>query len=180
MFFAAANIKWRLSIQNETGAPFRVAHNATIKLYNGYLHKETVHAISNLATATPIDHSAIAHITATVASLMTEFATVNVKLVVVFQTNRTSRGGHGARDRTGCGHISGAGAGASTGTGASTLARTGASAPSMAKEKDMEPPIRYCWTCGPGCRHNSAKCPVPSTGHTATNRNIQGWAEATK
>ena len=113
---------------------------------------------------------------------MTELAMVKAKLVVALPKNRASRGGCGESNRTNRGRGSRSGLGAGTGTGSGSPARTGAGAPSTAKEKDLEPPIHYCWTCGPGCRHNSAKCPALSAGHiyTATKRNMQGGAEATK
>ena len=34
VFFAAAHREWRLSIQNNTGAPYGAAHNATSDLEN--------------------------------------------------------------------------------------------------------------------------------------------------
>ena len=178
MFFAAAHREWNILIQNETGSLYGAAHNATTNLDDEYLQQETVYAIANLATATAIDRAAIAQLTATVARIMAELATVNVKLIVTLQKKRAIRGGHGGRDRTSRGQGSGSGYG--TGTRVSAPARTGASAPTMAEGKDLDPPIHYCWTCGPGCRHNSAKCPVLAAGHiyTFTKRNMQGGVEA--
>ena len=75
------------------GAPNRAAHNATANTDDRYLQKETVNAITNLATATASDRTATAQITANVARLTMELATVNTNLVVALQTNRTSRGG---------------------------------------------------------------------------------------
>ena len=140
-----------------------------------------VDAIANLATDTASDRDAIAQLTATVARLTTEIATLNVKLVVDLQKNRVSWGGRGGRNITIRVQGARAGAVACTGTGAGAPARTGASAPTMDDTKYLEPKIYYCWTCGPGCRHNSAKCPLPAAGHiyTVTKRNMQVGAEAT-
>ena len=94
---------------------------------------------------------------------------MNVKLVTDLQKKRASQGGSGGCGR---GHRRGAGAPAQT----VAVAATGA------KEQDLEPPIYYCWTYGPGFRHNSAKCPTPSNRHiyTATRSDMQGGAEATR
>ena len=97
---AAAHREWRLSIQNETGAPCGAAHNATAKPDGGYLHQDTVCTIANLITATASDDATIAQLTSTVARLTTEIEKVNTKLVVDLQKNHSSRGGHEGRDRT--------------------------------------------------------------------------------
>ena len=177
---AAAHREWRLSIKNETGAPYGAAHNATTNPDNKYLHQETVDVIANLVRVTASDCGAITHLTTTVVRLTTKLLMVNVKLIVALQSNRASQGGCGGHDRTSCGRE--AGAGSRTGKGAGAPARTGAGAPSMSEEKYLEPPIQYFWTCVPRCRHNSAKCPAPSTGHvyTATKRNMQVGEEAYK
>ena len=59
---------------------------------------------------------------------------------------------------------------------------TGAVLATRTDNQDLEPPIHYCWTCGPGCRHDIGKCPAPATGHvyTANKRDMQGGAEAQK
>ena len=141
-----------------------------------------VDVIANLATATASDSATIAQLTVTVARLMTEIVMVNVNLVVALQTNRAIRGGREGRDRTSRGRGSGSGAGSGTGTGSGAPEITGASMPTISEVKDLEPPIYYRWTCGPGCRYNSAKCTVPADGHiyTATKRNMQVGAEATQ
>ena len=151
-------------------------HNATTNLDDRYLQKETVDAIENLVTATESDRDAIAQLTATTARLTTELLTVNTNFIVALQTNRVRRSGRGRRDRTTRGGGSGSGEGAGTGTGSGAQERTGASAPTITEERDLEPPIHYCWTCGPGCRHNSAKCPVTAAGHIYkdTKRNMKG------
>ena len=180
--FAAAHREWRLLIKNEMGAPYGAAHNATANLDNEYLQKYPVDAIANLATSTASDCVAISQLTSTVGRLTAELATVNAKLVIALQKNRDSQCGQRGRDRTNHEKGSGSGVGSGTGTGAGSPERTGASAPTMAEKKDLEPPIHYCWTCGPGCRHNSAKCPVPAAGniYTTTKRNIQRGAESTQ
>ena len=99
VFFAAANREWRISIQNETGAPYGAANNTTARQDNRYLQQETVDAITNLATATASDCAAIKYLTSTVERLMVEVVTVNAKLVTDPQTKRVSRGGRGGRDR---------------------------------------------------------------------------------
>ena len=141
-----------------------------------------VDTIANLATATAIDRATIAQLTATVTRITTEIATVNAKLVIALQEKRARRGGRRGCNRTSRGLGSGTGERAGTGIGAGALVRTGAGAPTMDDEKYLDPPIHYCWTCGPGCRHTSTKCPAPATGHlyTATKRNMQGRAETTK
>ena len=165
VFFASAHRECHLSIQNETGAPYGAAHNATANPDDGYLQQETVDAIVNLVMATASDCTAITQLTSTVERLTTKLVTVNAKLVTALQTKSTSQGGRGGRGR-------------GRGRGAGAPAQTGAAAATGAKEEDLEPPIHYCWTCGPGCRHNSAKCPAPLTGHiyTATKRDMQGRA----
>ena len=167
-------------IQNETGAPRGAAHNATANPDGGYLQQETVDAIAKSATAMVSDRIAISQLNATVARVTTEIATVIAKLAVALQTNRASRGGQGERNRTT--RERGARAGPGTGTGAGTSAITRASATTIAEIIDLEPPIYYCWNCGPGCRHNSSKCPVPAPGHIymSTRRNMQGEEEATQ
>ena len=146
LFFAAAHREWRLLIQNEMRAPYGTAQNATANPEGGYLQQEMVDAISNLATATLSDRAAIKQLTATVARLTTKLATVNEKLVVALQKKHTSRGGRGGRDRTSHGLGAGTGERAGTGTGAGAPERIGAGAPTIAEEKDLEPPIHYCWT----------------------------------
>ena len=109
----------------------------------------------------------------TVERLTVELVTVNAKLVTALQKQRASQGGRRGR---GCGR------GRRRGRRAGAPAQTGAVAATRDEENDLEPPIHYCWTCSPGCRHNSAKCPAPSTFHiyTATKRYMQGGVEATK
>ena len=171
VFFAAAHREWRLLIQNETGAPYGAAHNATANPDDGYLQQETVDAIVNLVIATASDCTAITQLTSTVERLMAELLAVNAKLVTALQRKRVSQGGRGGRDR-GRGH----------GRETSAPAQTGAVAATRFEEQDPEPLIHYCWKCSPGCRHNIAKCSAPSTGHiyTATKRDMQGGAEATR
>ena len=165
VFFAAVHREWRLSVQNETGAPYVAANNSTAHPDDGYLQQETVDAIANLVMATTSDRAAIAQLTSAVERLTVELVTVNTKLATALQTQRASRGGHGGRVR-----------------GAGAPAQTGAVAATRTKEQDLDPPIHYCWKFGHGCRHNSAKCPAPETGHiyTATKTDMQGGAEATK
>ena len=81
VFFAAANREWRISIQNETGAPYGAANNTTARQDNRYLQQETVDAITNLATATASDCAAIAQLTSTIERLTSELVTVNANLV---------------------------------------------------------------------------------------------------
>ena len=131
-FFVAAHREWRFLIQNYSGAPYGTAHNATANPDDGYLQKETVDAITDLATTTTSDRSVIAQLMDTVARLMTDLATVNAKIVFTLQTNRASQGGREGHDRTTCRQGSRAGSGACTGTGAVTPTRTSAIAPTMA------------------------------------------------
>ena len=128
-----------------------------------------VDAISNLVTTQASDCVDIAQLTSTVERLTANLVTVNAKLVTALQPQRASRGGRGGRSRR-----RGRGSGATTPTGAVSAIKT--------NDQDLEPPIHYCWTCVPGYRDNSAKCPAPATGHvyTATKRDMQGGEEATK
>ena len=179
-FFAAAHREWRLSLQNETGTPYGAAHNATARPDNRYLQQETVDAIANLSTATARDRAAISQLTATVERLAAELVTVNTKLVAELQNQRASRDGNGGRSRgLGCRASAGAGAGATTPTHGPP---TGAGTATRTKKQDPEPPIHYCWTCVPGCRHNSVKCPAPAAGHVyiSTKRDMQVRSEAQK
>ena len=155
-------------------------------------------AIVDLATATASDRAAISQLTATVKSLTADLITVNAKLVAALQPQRAIRGGRGERSRRRgreCGRGRGRGRergrgrgrgrGASTGAGATTptiVPTTSAGSATRTDNQYLEPPLHYCWKCGPRCRHNSAKCPAPTTGHiyTATKRGMQGRAEAQK
>ena len=62
-FFAAAHREWPLSLKNETSTPYGAEYNATARPDNGYLQKETVDAIANLATATARDRATITQLT---------------------------------------------------------------------------------------------------------------------
>ena len=169
VFFAAAHREWHLSLRNETSTPYGAAHNATAQPYDGYLQQETVNAIANLATETASNCAAIAQLTATVERLTAEIITVNTRLVTALHPQRASRGGRGGQSR-------------GRGRGAGTTTPTGAVSASRTDNQDLEPPIHYCWMYGPGCRHNSAKCPAPATGHVymATKGDMQGGAESKK
>ena len=169
MFFAAAHREWRLSLQNETGTPYGGAYNATTHLDDVYLQQETMDNIANLTKSTASDRAAIAQLTTTVERLTSDLVTVNTKLVTSLQTQRAIQGGCGGRGRR-------------LGRGTGTATHTGTVLATGTDDQDLEPPIHYCWTCGPGCRHNSAKCPAPATGHVymATNQDMQGGAEAKK
>ena len=157
VFFAAAQREWRLSLQNKTDTPYGTAHNATSHPDDGYLQQETVDAITNLATAMASNRSAISQLKATVESVTAEFVTVNANIVAALQPQRAIRGGCGGR-------IRGRGCGASN-TTPTIMTPTGAISATRTDNQDPQPPIHYCWTCGPGCRHNSANCPGPMTGH---------------
>ena len=124
-------------------------------------------AIANLATATASDCSAITQLTSTVENLTEEIISVNAKLFTALQHHRAGRVSRGGQGR---------------GRGAGTTTQNGAVLATSTDDQDLEPPIHYCWTCSSGYRHNSAKCPVPATGHiyTATKQDMQGGAEAKK
>ena len=77
VFFNASHQEWRLSLQNETVAPYGVSHNTTANPYNGYPHQDTVDAIANLTTNMASDREAITQLAATVARLTTEITTMN-------------------------------------------------------------------------------------------------------
>ena len=173
-FFAAVHREWCLLLQNETITPYGAVHNTIARPDKGYLNQETVNAIANLATDTASDCATISQLTAMVERLTEELVTVNTKLVAALQNQQASRGGNGGRSRR-----RGSGAGATTPTHGPP---TGAGTATRTKKKDLEPPIHYCWTCGPGYRHNGAKCSAPATGHvyTATKQDMQGGAESQK
>ena len=153
-------------------------NNATAHPEDGYLQQETVDAITNLATSTASNRAAIAQLTATSERLTAEIVIVNAKLVTALHPQRASWGGCGGQSR---GRGRGRGRGAST-TAPTIVPPTGAVLATRTNNQDLEPPIHYCWTCGPGCRQNSAKCPAPATGHvyTATKQDMQGGAESHK
>ena len=134
VFFAAAHRDLRLSIQNKTVALYDAAHNATTNPDDWYLQQETIDAIENLGTATASDHTVITQLTATAVRLMTELATVNVKLVFALQINHANPGVCGGHDRTS----------RRKGSREGSITWTGASASSMAKEKYLETPTHYC------------------------------------
>ena len=80
-----------LALQNETGAPYRAAHNATANPDNMYLHQDMVDAIAELVTSTESEGKEIAQFTATDAIIIMELATMNEKLAIDFQGKRASR-----------------------------------------------------------------------------------------
>ena len=124
------------------GAPYVAAHNATKNPDNGYPQQETVDAIANLATATASDRTIIAQLTATVARLMTELATLNEKLVDPLQAKCVSRGSRRGHVRTTCGQGARSRAGAGTGDGAGAAERTRSGVPTLAQASIyLEPPI---------------------------------------
>ena len=136
-------------------------------------------AITGLATATASDRAAITQLTATFTRLMSEIATVNKKLVSVLQASRISHGSRVGRDKTTRRREARAGVGARSGA----TTRTGTGPPTLTETAvgvDLDPLIHYCWTCGPGCRHNSSKCIKLAVGNinSATKRDIQGGTEA--
>ena len=103
-------------------------------------------AIANLAKATASDRAAIAQLAATVERITAELITVN-----------TADAGADVD------------ADVDTDTTTPTLGPpTGTRAATMTNKQDLEPPIYYCWTWGPGCKHNSAKSPASVTGHVYT------------
>ena len=127
VFFAAAHREWRLSIQNETGAPYGEAHNATTNLEIGYLYQYTVDAIANLTMATASDCTAISQLIATVARLMTDITMVNENIVIALQDKRAICGSRGGRGRAACGQ------GARYKDRARAIAITGAGSPALAE-----------------------------------------------
>ena len=128
-----------------------------------------VDAIANLATATASDRAAIAQLTATFERLTVDLIILNTKLATALQPHRASQGIRGERSHGG-------------GYRASTTTSTGAVLATRTNNQDLEPSIHYYWMCVPRCRHNSAKCPAPATGHvyTSTKQDMQGGTEATK
>ena len=173
LFFSATHREWRLSLQNDTGAPYGMEHNATANPDDGYLLQDTVDAIVKLAKAMAIDREAVTQLTTTISRLTTELATVNEKIVVALQGKRASRGSCGECDKVSRGQVS----------RAQTAAKNGAVAPALAElagGADLDTPIHYCWTYRPRCKHNSIKYPKPMAGYiyTATKRNMQVRAEA--
>ena len=161
VLFAAAHKEWCLSLRNKTRTPYGSAHNATAHPDNGYLQQETVDDIANLMTATASNLNDIAELTATVKRFTADLITVNTKLVTDLQPRRASRGGHGGQSR-------------GRGRGAGTKTLTGAVLDTRTNNQDLELTIHYCWTCGPRCIHNSAKCPGPTTGlvYTSTKQDM--------
>ena len=131
VFFVDAHREWRLSLRNDTGTTYGTAHNVAAHPDDGYLQQETVDAIANLATATEINRSAIAQLTAMFERLTTELVTVNAKLVTALQPQHASQGGRGGRIRK-----RGRGAGTTTPTRAISSTRT--------DDQDLEPSIHYC------------------------------------
>ena len=161
-----------LSLQNEISTPYGAAYNATAHPDDGNLQQEMVDALANLSTAMASDSAAISQLAATMERLTAELITVNTKLVAALQPQQSSQGGRGGQSR-----------GRRDGATTPTLGPpTSAVLTTRTNNQDLEPPIHYCWTCGPGCRHNSAKCPAYATVHiyTATKWDMQGGAEAQK
>ena len=151
--------------------PLRCHAQHTANPDYGCLHQEKFNAIANLATTTASDRAAIVQLTAIVTRLTTDLAMVKKKLFVSLQAKRASRGSRGGRNKTTRRWRSGSG----TGARACSTERTRAGAPTLAEASvDLKPLIHYCWTCGPGCRHNSANCPKPAAGHIymATKRDM--------
>ena len=118
----------------------------------------------------------ITQLTATIMSPTMELATVNKNFVVALQKKRAIHMSHGGRNTSdlGCRSGSGSRSGARYGAGNGSPTPTG-----MVGVLELDPPTHYCWTCGPGCRHNSAKFLKPVAGniYTSTKRYMQGGAE---
>jgi hypothetical protein len=99
-------------------------------------HEHTIDALSNLATATVADRTAVANLTETTAILTRDLAKSNASLVAALNqiTSLTQK-----------------------------LAdfRTGRPPPSTGEYERKH----YCWTCGYRSLHSSAKCTIPSSGH---------------
>ena len=173
IFFAASHQELRLLLQNKTGAPYVAAHNSTANPYDRCLHQDTVDAIANLTMATASDRKAIAQLTSTAMVLTMEIATVNENLVVTLQAKCASRSIQVGSNKSARRRGVGAGAAAKTRAGSPALSET-------AGGVNLELPIHYCWTCGPGCMHNSSKYPKPTARkiYTDTKRDMQGGEEA--
>ena len=121
-----------------------------------YAHLETIDAITNLATATAADQTAVANLTTTNATLTAELVKAKAKLVTALEkiaalTSRLGSGGGAATPRTGIG-----------------------SASSERKH--------YCHTHGFRCTHCSWDCPDPGEQHEkrATARNQMGGCQKNK
>ena len=99
------------------------------------------------------DRVANVHLMATSARLTTELVAMNKKLVVSLHTKRASHSIRRWRDRSSCVR--------KAGTGPPSIVET-------AGGVNLDPPNHYCWTCGPGCRHNSAKFPKLAADHIYT------------
>ena len=109
VFFIADKKEWRPLIQNKMGTPYGAVHNATENTDDGYIHQDTVDAISKLATATAINRMEIAQLKSIIISLTKNLTTVNQKLLVDLQTKRGNRRSCRGSDRAarGCGYGSG-------------------------------------------------------------------------
>jgi hypothetical protein len=102
-------------------------------------HENTLDALANLATATAEDRRAVVNLTGTNATLTTELATSNGKLISALNriTNLTKQLANLRANSSNRGDTNG----------------------SNNERK------HYCWTCGYRCEHSSWKCPTPPTGH---------------
>ena len=130
-FFSKAHKEWRKSHATTAGTGYSSSSNAV------YQH-DTVDAIANLATATAHDRSAVALLTTTNSTLVSDCANCHGKLVLAMQeiTKLTNT--------------------------VADLRRKLNTNPTTPTD-DCH--IYYCWTHGYRCTYSSWKCEHPAAGH---------------
>ena len=145
--FTIAHNELRESQQTTRSAGF---HANNVQEMEG-LQQETATAIANLANATLADRSTMTSMQATIATLTTQLADVNHKLVEALNSNSTLKetiaAGTGNRNNGG-----GAGRNGNSNNGGGYTATQY---------------IHYCWTHGPKSSHPSSGCSRPAEGHPA-------------
>jgi hypothetical protein len=130
-FFSEAHKEWRQSQATTAGTGYSSSANSVYQ-------QDTVDAIANLATATAHDRSAVASLTTTNSTLVSDCANCHGKLVLALQeiTKLTST--------------------------VADLRRKISTNPSTPTD---DCPIHYCWTHGYRCTHSSWKCEHPAASH---------------
>ena len=136
-----AHREFRETRTTTAGGGFTAANSAdSLSSYqpNVAYHKETVDAISNLASATTHDRESVATLTATVATLTTKLSANNAKLIkALVETTKLT----------------------------ATVGKLRRTTPKPCGGSASNPNRQYCWSCGYVSAHSSWECPNPKDSH---------------
>ena len=161
VYFAKAHREWKAKLRLTAGQDFTRANAIDTSNAMTSRQADTVDSLSNLATARAADRATVTTLTDTIAQLLSELASSQVKLISSLLDNQCLLKRLSERD--GSWNTSGGVADIKTSGGGATGAWDG-------------PSIHYCHTHSHKCPHTSFKCPDPATGHikNATRKYIIG------